>query len=219
MITLSSKECPQGSPQWWKVRCGIPTSSEIDRVISPKKGEYSVTASKKYAAELVAASLGWESRFKGSPDTERGNIQEAEARKWIRLQTGMAVHEVGFCLSDCKRYGTSPDGLLDDGTPVEIKNPDLHTFIAWVDEGGLPVDHKAQCHMHMHVTGKDRCLFLAYQTSPYVENIMVWVERDEFTAQLAKHLETFCDKLDVLRRKVTGDEYEVIFGNPNPPEK
>lgn len=203
-------DCIQGSPQWWKARTGIPTGSGIKRIITPKKGEYAAEAD-SYAAELIAASLGWESQFKGSPDTDRGALLERDARRWIKLQTGQRVREVGFCLSDCGRYGTSPDGLLEDGTPVEIKAPDLHTFIKWAVAGTIPDEHKPQCHMHMHVTGKDSCLFIAYTENQYLENIMIYATRDTFTLNLGVHLERFCRRLDELRRKLTGDEYEVLF--------
>lgn len=209
---MKTIDCAQGSPEWWAVRRGIPTSSEVSRIITPAKATLAA-GRHAYAAELVAASLGWERQFKGSPDTERGHFLEKEARRWIKLQTGMAVREVGFCLSDCGRYGASPDGLLEDGAPVEIKAPDLHTFIKWRMSGGLPDEHKAQVHHHIHVTGAKRCLFIAYTTCPYIDNMLVWVDRDEFTDRLAECVDTFCDELDKLRRDLTGEHYDEIFTN------
>jgi len=201
---------PQYSPEWWSARRGIPTSSEAKRIITPATGKPAEGAD-TYAAELIAASLGWYSSFKGNDDTERGTMLEPEARRWLKLQTGHTSHQVGFCLSDCGRYGASPDGLLDDGTPVEIKAPALNTFVKWAIAKELPKDHKAQCHMHMYVTGADRCMFMAYTDHPAIDNLMIEVRRDDFTAKLGDYLLAFCDRLDQLRRELTGDEYDVLF--------
>jgi len=168
-----------------------------------------------YAAELVAESLGWyKSEFKGSPDTERGNRLEKEALRWLRLHHGIKTRQVGFLLSDCGRYGCSPDAIAEDGCPVEVKAPDLHTFIKWHIAGGLPDDHKAQCHGEMILSESPRCYFVAYPDNQYVEPKLIVVERDEFTAKLKAALPVFCDRLDQLRRELTGDEYEVLFPTP-----
>jgi len=200
----------QGSPEWFKLRRGIPTGSEFSRIITPAKGEYAKGAD-TYAAELIAESLGWYRRFQGSPDTERGHRLEKEALRWLKLRYSIATKPVGFCMSDCGRYGASPDALTADGVPVEVKNPDLHTIIKWKITGGLPEDHKVQCHAEMLVTGADRCIFIANTENGYIENIYIEVMRDEFTEKLKAATEKFCDRLDTLRRELTGDEYEVLF--------
>ena len=73
---------PQYSPEWWSARRGIPTSSEAGRIITPATGKPAEGAT-TYAAELIAASLGWFSSFKGTDDTERGTMLEPEARRWL----------------------------------------------------------------------------------------------------------------------------------------
>ena len=207
-------QCIQGSPDWFQLRRGRPTGSEFGRIVTPAKGELA-KGGDTYAAELVAESLGWyKGEFKGSPDTERGNRLEKEALRWLRLHHGIKTRQVGFLLSDCGRYGCSPDAIAEDGCPVEVKAPDLHTFIKWHIAGGLPDDHKAQCHGEMILTAAEFCYFVAYPDNQYVEPKLIIVERDEFTAKLAAALPVFCDRLDQLRRELTGDEYEVLFPTP-----
>ena len=208
---MKSFDCIQGSPAWHKLRRGIPTASEFSRIITPAKAEYAKGAD-SYAAELIAESVGWYRSFQGSPDTERGHYLEKEAKRWFRLRYGKQAEDVGFCLSDCGRYGCSPDGMIG-AVPLEVKCPDTHTFIKWRIAGGLPDDHKAQVHGEMFVTGADRAIFLAYTDNPYLENIMLEVERDAFTEKLGECVLRFCDRLDELRKELTGDEYEVLFGN------
>lgn len=220
MKTFEEFSVVQGEPDWHKLRRGIPTASEFSRIITPAKGDLSKGAD-TYAAELIAQSLGWNGGFQGTPDTERGVRLEKEAVRWLKMRHGIATREIGFARSLCGRYGASPDSMTSGaiGEPVEVKAPDTHTHIKWAIAGGLPEDHKCQCHGEMFVTGADRCHFVAYTDNPYLENLYVVVERDDFTERLGKAVLQFCERLDHLRRKLTGDEYEVLFPNPAPSER
>lgn len=200
----------QGSPEWWKARRGIPTGSQFSRIITAKKGDYA-TGSKHYQAELIAEALGWQSGFQGTPDTQRGNLMESEALRWLAFEHGIKTRECGFFISDCERYGASPDGIVVGGIePVEVKCPALNTFLKWRADGDLPDDHKAQCHGEMILTGADRCYFVAYADHEQLDNWLIVVERDEFTAKLEKHLERFCEELEAMQRKFVL-EPEIIF--------
>lgn len=207
-------DCVQGSPEWWDARRGIPTSSEFARICTPAAGKFA-SGAPAYADELLAQSLGWERQFKGSPDTERGHRLEKEARRWLGFRHGIASREVGFCESDCGRYGASTDGLTEDNTPVEIKAPDLHTFLKWVREyeetGDVPREHKVQCHGEILVTDSDKCIFVAYADNEILDNLMIEVPRSDFTDALHAHVERFCDLLEATRRARLGDEYENVF--------
>ena len=200
----------QGSPEWWKARRGIPTGSQFSRIITAKKGDYA-TGSKHYQAELIAEALGWQSGFQGTPDTQRGNLMENEALRWLAFEHGIKTRECGFFISDCERYGASPDGIVIGGIePVEVKCPALNTFLKWRSDGELPDDHKAQCHGEMILTGADKCYFVAYADHEQLDNWLIVVERDEFTTKLEKHLDRFCEELESMQRKLVL-EPEIIF--------
>ena len=157
-----------------------------------------------YIAELIAEGIGWQrDEFRGSPDIERGNILEGEARRFLNFETGQEFHETGFCLSDCGRFGSSPDGIADDGTPCELKAPDHHTMIKYLSNGaGVPDDYLTQVHGHLVVTGAPFCWFLAYSLHPQLRPILVKVERNETTERLAESVAEFCDHLENTRKKV-----------------
>ena len=200
--------CEQRTDLWHSLRRGRPTASKFGSIITPKKAEYASGAD-TYAAELIAASLGWYQLFGGNADTERGNLLERKTGRWLSFRHNIKTEPVGFCLSDCGRYGASPDALVAGGVaPVEIKCPDLHTFIKWKIANELPLEHKAQCHGEMFVTGADRCIFVAYADHAALDSMMIEVRRDSFTEKLGECVLRFCDELDELRNKLLGEESE-----------
>jgi hypothetical protein len=211
----------QGHPEWHALRRGKPTASEFGRIITPAKGEYAAGA-ETYVAELAAEALGAYRSFQGTPDTDRGIRMEEEAVDWLELDTGIKTRKVGFCLSDCGRFGASPDRLFEDGTPLEVKCPQESTLISWrndwIDRGIFPLQHKAQVHGEMLVTGAPRCVFMAYTDNPYIQHLRITVERDEFTERLGAAVLRFCDRLEFVLRREAGSEYDVLFPSqtPNP---
>lgn len=203
----------QGSDEWTEIRRGIPTGSEFSRIITPAKGEYAAGAD-AYAAELLAEFLDWSKKFSGNADTDRGNLMEPEALKWLAMRHDLEGRAVGFCLSDCGRYGASPDWLLNDGRPVEVKNPDTHTFLKWKIKGELPQEHKVQVHGEMVVTGAESGIFLAYLDHPVIEPLLIEVVRDVFTAKVKSCVEQFCDRLEELKIQLAGSDADTVFARP-----
>jgi len=204
-------DIPQGTKEWFALRRGIPTASMFKRICTAAKGQYSAEAD-GYAAELVADTLGVYRSDASGEDIERGHRLEDEARRWTRFQLGQPIRQVGFILSDCGRCGYSPDGILADGRPLEIKAPNAKTMIAWHLKGCvLPPEHAPQVHGAMWVMGAKSAVFTAYSDHPAVENFYVEVQRDDYTEKLGECVLRFCDRLDQVRRQILGDEYEVYF--------
>ena len=205
---------PHGSPAWHEIRRGLPTASAISRIVTASRGDYAAGAD-DYAAELIAAALGWSPAFSAAPDLSRNRALLPEALCWLRLRHGLDVREAGFCLSACGRCGASPDGLTAAGEPVEIKTPDLHTLLKWRLRGGsLPEQHRVQCHAHLWITGADRCWFVAYTPQAAVESLVIPVVRDAFTEKLGACLERFCTRLEELQQQLLGAEYFNRIATP-----
>ena len=185
-------DCEQGTYEWHEARRGIPTASEFSRIITPAKWQYAAGAA-TYICELIAErynpNYGFYDEF-ASLAMANGTLREPEARRYFEFTTGLEVKQVGFCLSDCGRYGASPDALVGDDGGLEIKAPDLKTHVKWCLEGELPKEHAAQVHGCMHVTGRSHWWWMSY--CPPLPELLIRVERDEKTEQLAETVEKFC---------------------------
>ncbi len=182
-------DCEQGTEEWFAVKRGVPSASEYGEIITPARGDYS-KSSAKYIARLIDDIVrpGRQIRFSGNAHTERGHALEPEARQFYEFERDCSVRQVGFVLTDCGRFGCSPDALADSGG-AEIKSPDGPTHVQWTLEGGLPDEHKAQVHGNIIVTSAKWWDFLSY--CPGYEPILIRVFPDDFTEKLRSHLERF----------------------------
>ena len=186
----------QYTPEWWAARRGVPTASEFNKVMTPKK------------MELAAAAEGYIHRLIGdrldphyprvseyvSPAMQQGSDREKESRDWYEMERGLDVRKVWFCLSDDGRFGASPDGLVGDDGTLELKNPQPDTQVRYLlsDANGpvlLPDEYLCQVHGQLIVTGRAWVDFLSY--CPGLPSFLVRVYPNEFTARLAEALETF----------------------------
>ena len=207
---MITHECQQGSDEWLRVRCGVPSASNFSKIITPAQGEPSKSQD-GYINELIAERLEGppidggaftSRRDYQSPAMEEGIRVEPLARQWYKEhKTSLfdeAVKQVGFITDDKGRYGVSPDGLVYCGDDLshglELKCPMLKTHIGWWRAGVLPTEHKAQVHGGMAVTGLDRWDFVSFH--PLAPALVIRVERDAFTEKLATALEGFADKLE-----------------------
>jgi hypothetical protein len=187
---------PQKSVDWWNARRGIPTSSEFHRIITASTMK-AAAAQESYLYDLIAERYApiWpipDDRM--SKEMRYGVDTEPHARAWYEFDRNETVRQVGFCLSDCGRYGASTDGLVGEDGVLELKCPKLSTHARYLIEGVLPSEYRAQVHGELLVTGRRWCDFVSYTDGlpPFV----VRVEPDEFTAALAVELDRFCNRLE-----------------------
>jgi hypothetical protein len=192
--------CIQRSPEWWRARRGIPTASGFDRILTTKLKPSA--GMEKYICELVAERMS-EPADDGdqyvSPAMWHGMQAEKEAREWYSLNSEHAVTEVGFCLSDCRRWGCSPDGLVGDEGGLELKCPMLKTHTEYVLKGKVPPKFLSQIHGALLITGRKWWEFVSY--APGLTPLQFRVEPGAHTEALAAALEVFWVKYkDALAR-------------------
>ena len=200
-------QCVQYTPEWWEIRAGIPTASAFDKLITPAKGEAS-KSQRPYMCELAAELAGFHypNFFSGRENRPKshamavGTETEPEARRYYELQRSVRVQQVGFCLSDCGRYGCSPDGLIDDSPDgaggLELKCPETDTHIGYLLGGALPVEYKPQVHGQLLVTGRPWWDFMSY--NQFCDPFLIRVFPDDFTEKLRAVLMTFLDDFDAI---------------------
>jgi hypothetical protein len=195
----------QYSPEWWTVRCGHPTASAFDRIITAKTAKASA-AQLAYACELAGDIACLTPNFfterENRPKSyamENGTNTEPEARRFYEMQRDTDVRQVGFILDDQDKFGCSPDGLVGEDGGLELKCPLLKTQAQYVIEGVLPDEYKPQVHSTLWITKRKWWDFLSY--APGLPPLLVRVEPDDYTEKLGKIAEEFwVTYMEVLRK-------------------
>jgi hypothetical protein len=196
----------QGSPTWHTLRRGIPTASEFDKIITPAKGELSKQWT-KYAAQLIGDVTSPYYPEHAESFTNRavrwGQECEESARRWYAAHHSVNVTNGGFCMTDDKRFGCSPDGLVNGDGALELKCPNASTHAEYLMAGQiLPAEYKPQVHGELIVTGRKWVDFVSY--APGLPALLVRVTEDDFTAKLRAALEEFYPKFRKLLGEMTG---------------
>ena len=213
MITL---DVEQGSEAWLMARLGLPTASQFHRVLTPKTGKLSAQATGYRNLLLAEHVLGYPLDNAGSAFMERGTDLEAEAKSFYELQRDTDIQRVGFCLTDDRRTGCSPDGFVGADGLVEIKCPSIQVHIGHLLDGAAEDDHRCQAQGQLWVTGRAWLDLVVY--SPVLPSLIVRVERDEeFIAKLAQAVGQFCDWLEHGRRELA--RRGVVGKVEAPPER
>lgn len=194
--------CKQGSTEWLQARCGIPTASEFDNLVTPEwkprtgQGPNSYLLTK--AAEKV---MGYPLQSFGGGMMEQGSLMEGRALPWYEFTHNVSIQRVGLCTTDDGRIGCSPDGLIGEDGGIECKCPEPHTHLKYLLGGTVPKDYLAQVQGSMFVTGRPWWLFMSY--SSYFPPFVVKVERDEAAQKvLGEVLAKFCGELDAAVAKI-----------------
>jgi hypothetical protein len=203
-------DCKQYSPEWWSARRGVPTASRFDEIITPSTGKKSGQA-KAYMAELAGDVACLNPNFFSERDAKpksyamaAGTANEPHARLFYEMERSAEVQQVGFVMSDCGRFGCSPDGLVGEDGGLELKCPMLKTQAQYVLGGTLPVEYRPQVHGTLIITGRPWWDFLSY--SPGLPPLLVRVEPDEYTEALRQFLNEFFEEYQVVLKKL-GLEY------------
>lgn len=220
----------QLSPEWWEVRRGIPTASEFDSIITPKKAEPS-KAQRGYIARLCGERMALDPKvltdYPGNPAMKHGRDTEAEARSWYALERGCRVKQTGFAVCNLmsgkgkfRPVGSSPDGVIPDGDEegpggLELKCPQPETHAEYLmdalddPDNALPAKYKPQVHGHLIVLGVKWVDFMSYCRG--MDPLLVRVRRDAYTAALERYLPAFWDDYDVAISRLGGQPARAVI--------
>jgi hypothetical protein len=189
----------QGSPEWLAVRCGIPTASQFDRILTAKTRKPSSQAD-KYAHELLTEwQLGEPMDAASSQFMQRGTVLESEAAGWYEFTTDIEPQAVGFVTNDAGTIGCSPDRLIGGDGLLEIKCLSAVNHVAALL--GDADEYSLQIGGQLWLTKRDWCDRLYYHTT--MKPIVQRVERDEeLISQLSEAVEAFADRLAKMKQKL-----------------
>lgn len=192
----------QGTPEWLKVRMGMVTASDLDRLLTPafeiRKGKMPKSLMHSKMAEGLR---GLPNPGFSSFATEEGQELEIEARSRFALDEDHKMKNVGFVENEEARFGCSPDALLDDDGGLEIKCPFPQTHVKYLDEEILPEDYACQVHGSMFATGRTWWKFYSYHRR--MQPFILTVQRDEaICAKIQEALTGFYAKYDEAMAKL-----------------
>lgn len=199
---MKKHDCKQGSSEWLALRCGIPTASEFDNLVTPewkpRIGQTPETYLLKKVAEKV---MGYQANQFTSFAMDNGSLLESEAIPMYEGVFGVTVDRVGFCTTDDGRIGCSPDGLIGEDGGLEVKCPEPHTHLGYLLNGGVPKQYMAQVQGCMFVTGRPHWTFISY--SRYFPPLIVQVARNEIAQNsLDAALVRFLTEMDLDHAKI-----------------
>ena len=174
----------QRSEEWFNIRKGKITSSEIHKIMGkPKsKSELLSETAKTYLLTNISELLGGVNNQASGPGLERGTELEDDVVEVYEKIRGIKVDKASFIqVNDC--YGGSPDGIVSPDGCIEIKVPInsinhlKHGLISSPEDfKDVATPYYYQCMSHMICTGAKWCDFISYD--PRVElNHMLYIFR------------------------------------------
>ena len=200
-MTIFEISIIQGSPEWFTMRAGRPTSSCFDKIITPK------TMKPSSSAQNYLYTLAGERIAEINAETyqnewmKRGSEMQGEALALFQMVKDVEVKQVGLVYPDeQKRYACSPDGLFED-SGLELKCPAMHTHISYLLGQCLPSDYIPQVQGSLLITGFQSWWFMSYYPGlpPF---ILKTTRNNSFISRLKALLDDFCDELDTVESRL-----------------
>jgi len=185
--------CAQLSEEWFSIRCGIPTASNFDRIVTAS-GAVSRQAPAYMCELLCERILGKPLERPESKWMVRGTELESAAISAYEFHTERETQPVGIVTNDSRTIGASPDRLIDEDGILELKAPSPQVHVKYMLERCVDRDYWPQLQGQLYVTERSFTDILSFH--PEMPHVVIRVERDEkFINLLASALDTFVEKL------------------------
>ena len=162
------EDVTQGSDEWFAMRCGILTASEMKYILTPTLKIADNDDTRSHVYELAAQRI---TRYVEpsyvSDDMLRGQAEEILAREKYEEKYG-AVRQVGFITNDDHGFtlGYSPDGLVGEDGQIESKSRRQKYQLETILSKGMPKNNKINCMIQIQaglfVTKRAWCDFISY---------------------------------------------------------
>jgi hypothetical protein len=193
--------CEQGTPEWHALRLGIPTSSEFDKIVTPKEGKLSKSAAPYMHWLLASWIVGKPLETFESDHMQHGKEFEPEARRAFAFDTDLEVSDIGFITNDAGTIGASPDGLVGENATLELKCPQPQTHVGYMVTRALDDKYRCQVQGQLYVAEREIAYVQSY--CPGLPSVIIKVGRDEkFIGELAPALDSFVEIMLRTREKL-----------------
>lgn len=190
-------ELIQGTPEWKRIRAGLPSASEFHDVAAKKGPRGGIPKGRQKLMWRLAGEIitGEPEDTYTNADMTRGHEREEEARSLYAFLKDVEPQQVGFIKNG--NCGASPDSLIGDDGMLEIKDAKPSVQIERLLHGGLPSEHKVQVYGQLMVAERSWCDFMSHCRG--LPPLIVRVERDEeYIAELREAVDRFVAELNQL---------------------
>lgn len=188
-------DCLQRTPQWQRLRMGMPTASSFDKILT-SSGRASEQA-QSYMCRLLAERIIGRPLDDIFPTKwmEHGSRFEGEALNKFEESCQQHVETVGFVTTDDGKWGCSPDGVIKpENAAVEIKCPSPWKQMQYLLYG-RGKEYRTQVQGQMLVGEYDQVYFFSY--FPGMPPVSILTPRDDkFINVLRSALLAFSEALD-----------------------
>jgi hypothetical protein len=152
----------QGTPEWFQVRSGKLTFSNLGKVMA-NYGKAFGEPAKQLAVRIALEQITGKSQESDytNDHMERGISEEPIARALYEDETFCDVAPGGF-FTDGGFLGCSPDGLVGEQGLIEIKSAIPSVHYARVKRQGLDPTYKWQCIGNLMLTEREWLDFISY---------------------------------------------------------
>lgn len=158
-------EIIQGTDEWYDLRCGVLTASNVKHILTPDKLQFANNdKSKAHVYDIVAQRI---TRYVEpgyiSDDMLRG-IDGEKYAKDIYSEKYARVKDVGFITkkTDSFLLGYSPDGLVGEDGLIEVKTRIQKHHIKTILENEVPQEHILQIQTGLFVSERKWCDYISY---------------------------------------------------------
>lgn len=188
MTITYHEDITQGSDEWYKVRLGLLTASEMKYIITPTLKIASNDKEKTHLFELLAQRVTQYVEPQYVSDAMlRGKSDEVEA-VILYAKEYAPVHHMGFVTNDRWGFtiGYSPDALVGERGLVEAKSRmqkyQAQSIIENIATDTIPEEFRLQCQTGLLVTEREWLDFITYSGGMPMATVRVYPDEKYQTA-------------------------------------
>lgn len=200
--------CEQGSEEWFRLRMGKPTASEMHRILTPS----TLSPSGQRLAYMNRLLCEWalDTPIIGDYESDfmaAGKENEPMAADGFAFIKDVELTKVGFVLDTTGLWGCSPDRIFaDEKKAVEIKCPANHTHIGYLIDKSVLTDKYVLQVQSQYASGEFEEIWMTSWAAKLPQRV-IHVPRDEtMIAKIETRVIKFCEEM-LQKREFLASEY------------